>query len=295
MNWIFPYRGETEILDEAARTAAPGSFVQLTDGCTHYELGGPQAGRAVVLVHGFSVPYFIWEPTFQALTGAGFRTLRFDLFGRGYSDRPRARYDLDFFTRQLEELLEALKLERVTLIGLSMGGPIAAAFTAHQPARVRGLALVDPIGFEPLGLSAWLRAALLPGVGELALGLLGNERLLKSIAADFFDPEQIGMFQEQYRVQMKYRGFKRAILATMRHGALEGFPQVYRRVGELGMPVMLIWGEQDRTIPLQNSRAILQAIQRTAFHAIENSGHIPHYERPDLVNPILIDFAGKNA
>jgi len=294
MNWIFPYRGETEVLDEAARRAAPGSFVRLTDGCTHYELGGPEAGRPVVLVHGFSVPYFIWEPTFQALTGAGFRTLRFDLFGRGFSDRPHARYDLNFFTRQLDELLDALKLDRVVLVGLSMGGPVAAAFTARQPGRVRSLALVDPIGAQPLRLSPLLKAALLPGIGELALGLLGNERLLKSIASDFFDPELVGVFQKQYRVQMKYRGFKRAILSTMRNGALGGFPQVYRHIGELGTPVLLIWGEQDRTIPFHNSRDILRAIRQAEFHPVENGGHIPHYERPDLVNPILIDFAGKN-
>ncbi len=294
MNWIFPYRGETQVLDETARRAVPGSFVRLTDGCTHYELGGPETGRAVVLVHGFSVPYFIWEPTFQALTGAGFRTLRYDLFGRGFSDRPRARYDFNFFIRQLEELLDVLKLDGVALVGLSMGGPIAAAYTARQPTRVRSLALIDPIGLRPLGLSPLLKAALVPGVGELALGLLGNEQLLKSIASDFFDPKEVGMFQEQYQVQMRYRGFKRAILSTMRNGALGGFPQVYRHVGELSAPVLLIWGKQDRTIPFHSSGDILKAIPRAEFHPVENGGHIPHYERPDLVNPILIDFAGKN-
>ncbi len=97
MNWDFIFRGETRDLDESTRAGAGGSFIRLSDGCTHYELGGPENGEAVVLVHGFSVPYFIWDPTFQALTSSGFRVLRFDLYGRGFSDRPRLEYALDLF------------------------------------------------------------------------------------------------------------------------------------------------------------------------------------------------------
>lgn len=69
MNFDFIYRGENKDLDDAARAAAPGSFTRLPDGCTHFELGGPSMGPATVLVHGFSVPYFVWDPTFEALSG----------------------------------------------------------------------------------------------------------------------------------------------------------------------------------------------------------------------------------
>ena len=91
MPWTFPYLGETEELNDTVRANTPGSFVLLSDGYTHYELGGDENGEPVVLVHGFSVPYFIWDPTFDFLTKSGFRVLRYDLFGRGYSDRPEAR------------------------------------------------------------------------------------------------------------------------------------------------------------------------------------------------------------
>lgn len=97
MPWTFPYLSETEELNDAVRASAPGSFIELPDSCTHYELGGPQNGRLIVLVHGFSVPYFIWDPTFSFLTESGFRALRYDLFGRGYSDRPKVRYDIDLW------------------------------------------------------------------------------------------------------------------------------------------------------------------------------------------------------
>ena len=80
----FPYLDETRELDELARKDAGGSFAALKDGMTHYELGGPEDGKPVVLVHGFSVPYFIFDPTFEFLGKSGFRVLRYDLIGRGF-------------------------------------------------------------------------------------------------------------------------------------------------------------------------------------------------------------------
>src|SRR6185369_15401303 len=62
-------------LDSNTRSAMPGQFAKLSDGVTHYQLGGPENGRVVVLAAGFSVPYYIWDPTFKALTSAGYRVL----------------------------------------------------------------------------------------------------------------------------------------------------------------------------------------------------------------------------
>src|SRR5205085_8584139 len=84
---------EQKPLTAQARQAAGGSYVTIADGVVHYQLAGPDTGRVVVLVHGFSVPYYIWDPAFDALTAAGFRVLRLDLFGRGYSDRPDVAYN----------------------------------------------------------------------------------------------------------------------------------------------------------------------------------------------------------
>ena len=92
------------------RRATPGQFVRLTDGYTHYEIAGPPAGHVVVLAAGFSVPYYIWDPTFNALAEAGFRVLRYDYYGRGFSDRPDVPYTQAFYVRQLGELLDSLKV-----------------------------------------------------------------------------------------------------------------------------------------------------------------------------------------
>ena len=116
------YRGETRVPAHVLRSSSPGEFTELADGFVHYELGGSSGAQMVVLVPGFSVPLQIWDPTYHALIDAGYRVLRYDLFGRGFSDRPDSRYDLDFFDRQLVGLLEALDISApIDLVGLFPG------------------------------------------------------------------------------------------------------------------------------------------------------------------------------
>jgi pimeloyl-ACP methyl ester carboxylesterase len=291
MSWDFIYRGETKDLDDAMRnTASSGSFIKLHDGCTHYEIDGIPTEVPVVLIHGFSVPYFIWDPTFKGLTSHGFYVMRYDLFGRGFSDRPRLNYDINLFVRQLHDLLDSFKFPLVNLIGLSMGGAIASAYTVDSPSRVRRLVLIDPIGVAAMPLNLIYRAAVLPGISELILGLAGTKEMASSVITDFFDTEYIKEFQNQYLIQMSIKGFKRAILSTLRNRMVNGFPLIYKQLGRLQIPVMLLWGQNDRTLPLEQSEPLLRLIPKVEFHSIENSGHIPHYERPDIVNPILIKF-----
>ena len=290
MNWDFIYRGEIKEIDDHVRASTNGSFIRLSDGFTHYELSGPDKGQFVALVHGFSVPYFIFEPTFNYLISAGFHVLRYDLFGRGFSDRPHVKYNIDLFVNQLKELLDALCIKQVNLIGLSMGGAIASAFTVNFTERVRKLILIDPVGVQSMPLSWMYKAAILPGISELILGLVGTERMVKSVASDFFDLEHVKMFQDQYRVQLHYRGFKRAILSTLRNKTVGGFPEIYQHLGKLNIPVLLFWGRNDQTLPLEQSREIVSAVRCAEFHIIENCGHIPHYEKPEEVNPIIQQF-----
>lgn len=289
----FPYFDENRDLDESTRKETGGSFIKLTDGTTHYELSGPENGKPIVLVHGFSVPYFIFDPTFDFLTKAGFRVLRYDLIGRGYSDRPKTAYKIDLFVRQLRDLLEALNLPQVNLLGLSMGGPITASFIDQNPQVVDKFILIDPAGAKRVTLSLLLEAVKLPIFGELALGLFGSGSMVKGIASDMFDPELVEHFQAQYKIQMQYKGFKYAILSTMRNRMLESFAETYARVGKLKKPTLLIWGKNDATVPFKNSSEILKAIPHAEFHPIENCGHIPHYEKPEIVNKVLLEFLSK--
>ena len=290
-------RDETKELNDETRKSAGGAFIQLSNGITHYELGGNESGEVVVLVHGFSVPYFIYDPTFQFLTQAGFHVLRYDLFGRGFSDRPHVDYDLELFINQLADLLDTLRIayhprrgRPVKLIGLSMGGLIASAFTVRHWERVSKLVLIDPAGAKSIALTPMLKATKIPFVAEAVLGLVGSEVLVKSIARDVFDPKLIEHFQAQYAVQMQYKGFIRAILSTIRNGMLDACIDVYAALGKMDLPTLLFWGRNDNTVPFEHSQILRTAMPHVQFHVIEDCGHIPHYEKPDIVNPILLEF-----
>ena len=284
-------RDEIKELDDMARKSAGGSFVQLPNGITHYELGGNESGEVVVLIHGFSVPYFIYDPTFKFLTQSGFHVLRYDLFGRGLSDRPHIRYNLELFVNQLTDLLDALRfMQPVNLIGLSMGGLIASAFTVHHPERVNKLVLIDPVGAKPIQLSPVLKAAKIPFITEAVLSLIGNDSLIKSAAKDFFDPAFVEHFKVQYVVQMQFKGFKRAILSTLRNGMLDSFIHIYEALGKIDKKILLFWGRNDTTVPFEHSQDLCAALSNVQFQVIEDCGHIPHYEKPEVVNPILLDF-----
>ncbi|HEU0294448.1 MAG TPA: alpha/beta hydrolase [Anaerolineales bacterium] len=287
----FRYRDEIKELNDETRRTADGSFIQLPDGVTHYELGGNESGAVVVLIHGFSVPYFIYDPTFKFLTESGFRVLRYDLFGRGFSDRPASRYNIDLFVNQLHTLLDGLRFTRpVSLIGLSLGGIIASTFAVHHPDRVNKLVLIDSAGARPISFTLMQRVAKLPLVAETILSLVRSGALIKSASKDFFDPALVDHFMSRYMVQLEYRGFRRAILSTIRHGMLGSFIGTYKALGKMDKRVMLLWGRDDMTVPFEHSFDLRAAMPNVEFHAFENSGHIPHYEKPDEVNPRLLKF-----
>jgi pimeloyl-ACP methyl ester carboxylesterase len=287
----FPYIHESEELTDTVRANAGGLFIHLSDGICHYDLWRSGNAQTVVLIHGFSVPFHIWDPTFDFLAKSGFQVLRYDLFGRGFSDRPNTVYNIHLFVRQLKELLDALEIRKpVHLAGLSMGGPISAVFIDQFPERVLSHILVDPAGVKPVRLSWALKAVKLPLLPELALGLFGGESLVKSIASDFFTSDLIEQFKAKYRIQMRYKGFLRAILSTVRNGMLDSFHETYQRVGEIKKPTLLFWGRNDTTVPFAESGDLLSVIPYAEFHPIEQAGHIPHYEKPGVVNPLLLEF-----
>ncbi|MCI0605748.1 alpha/beta hydrolase [bacterium] len=283
---------ETEILGASARKFAPGSFVQLPDGMVHYEIAGPAEGEVVVLIHGGSIPYFVWDRNAAVLAKAGFRTLRYDLFGRGYSDRPAAVYDPEFYDQQLISLLDALDIRiKVHLVGLSMGGAIAAGFSERHPNRVNKLVLIDPVGFK-VNLPFITKLTHVPGLGEFLFRVVGRFTLTGSfVLSDFYEPAACPeYFLKAYEGQMKYRGFQRALLSTLRNMPLENMTDLFERLGRTDRPILIVWGKEDRTTPFKISTQARAAMPRARFQAIERAGHLPGFERPEVVNPILIEF-----
>ena len=280
-------------LDAAARRGVPGTFVTLGDGVTHYDVAGPDSGQRVLLAHGFSVPSYIWDSTVTALVGAGFRVARYDYYGRGYSDRPDVPYTADLFDRQMVQLLDSLGWrDPVDIVGLSMGGPVTANFVGRHPDRVRSLTLVDPAAGERTKLPLLIR---LPVIGPVIWQTFAVPGMAQGQLTDFVEPAKWPDWPDRYRVQMQYRGFGRALRSTQLEGGGQPVDSVYRKVGALGKPVLLIWGVQDSTVSIKNADGVRKAIPQAQFHPIERAGHLPHMERTDVVNPLLIAFLHSNA
>ena len=288
--WILFERADIEhgVLDASTRSSASGQFVELGDGVTHYEIGGPAEGQVVVLIHGFSVPSYIWDTTFLALTDSGFRVVRFDAFGRGYSDRPDVDYDGTLFERQVIELLDALKVsDPVDLVGLSMGGAVSARVAANNSDRIRRLVFIDPL---TLGRPAPDMPEL---IGEIYFRINNVPGMAEGQLSDFLYPENYPDWVERYREQMRYKGFGQAISSTIYHFIPEDHFANFSRLAEHDIPVMLIWGKQDRVLEISGAAA-LQEILDLEFLPVDEAGHLPHIEQSGLVNPAIAEFLGVN-
>ena len=223
-------------LNLETRAALSGQFISLpVGGVTHYQLSGPEEGPLVVLVHGFSVAAYTWEHTVPALTDAGFRVLTYDLYGRGYSDRPPGPYDLNLFTTQLDELLTALQFDQpVDVVGLSMGGYISAEFAARHPERVRRVALLAPQS-TAMGSDPRTSLVTLPGVGEYLFTVYLGPFYMSASSGEFVSNTESATWHARYLDMMNYAGFRDALLSTLR--TMTGDPfEVLSRPWPVGPP-----------------------------------------------------------
>ena len=279
------------VMSDGRRGSAPGRFVELGQGVTHYHLAGPAIGPLVVCVHGLTTPSFVWAPLTKGLVALGFRVLVYDLYGRGFSDRPEGLHDKAFFNRQLEDLLSHLDIdEPFHLIGYSMGGAIAAGFAATYPARVRRLVLLASAGMTirdtPLlrfirtrgKAGKWLMLAAFPV--QMRRGIRAEQ------TAQIVPPEII----EGQEAQLIFQGFIPAVMSSLRGilaKPMEGEHMALRRIG---LPVLAIWGAEDGVIPA-SAMGQLAAWNRDVTHeVIEDAGHGLPYTHTEAVLTLIAGF-----
>ncbi|NOQ38678.1 MAG: alpha/beta fold hydrolase [Anaerolineales bacterium] len=281
-------------LTDAARENAAGDFIELSGGLVHYQLEGPADSPLIVLVHGFSVPANLWDPTYLALKEAGYQVLRFDLYGRGYSARPDVAYDINLFSTQLEELISELEVdEPVHLVGLSMGGPVVASYANRHPDLVRSITLIAPEVVQVTWKDIFPMN--LPGVGEYLMAVYMEPIYLpKWQGSDFSQPENFPDWEERYRVQLQYQGTGRALLSTIRNLVELNAELDYQKLSETKLPVLLIWGSEDQTISEENMQVLQELLPDMQVQIIEKGGHLAHYEFSEIGNPILLEFIDSN-
>ena len=279
-------------LDDEARAKAPGQFFETSQGKLHYRWHGSEDGPVIVMVHGFSTPNFIFEQNATALADAGFRVLTFDHFGRGWSDRPKAKYTPDFYDRELTELVDGLGLpEPFGLVGLSMGGPITAEFTARHPERVSKLFLFVTAGFVTSTKTGSRQDKLLrtPVIGDWIWRVFGKGILLTSYKEDGEDLPTDGL-SGKLLTQTEYSGYFEALLSSYRHLPMQDRDETFTRLEATGVPVHAVFGVKDETVLIASADRLATVAPSATITRIPEGGHGLNYQMHSVANPILVDF-----
>ncbi|WP_157740897.1 alpha/beta fold hydrolase [Mucilaginibacter xinganensis] len=275
---------EKKELTDTDRKGTGGSYIKLKQGVTHYQIDGPDTGKAVILVHGFSVPYFIWDGTYEYLVKQGFRVLRYDQYGRGYSDRPDVVYGKDLYLDQLFELIRQLHLKGpVNLAGVSHGGKVVTSFTCKYPEMVNKVILIDPA-----------YPSVPPSVPKLYTDYQeathGDDRANGQLA-DFKYPGRHPDWVNKYKPQMQFKGFRNALVSTMYNYDYNG-RAANTCLASAHKPVLLIWGKEDHTVPFNYSDSI-RSVLNVDFFPVADAGHLPYLEQPAKVNAKIVEFLKK--
>jgi pimeloyl-ACP methyl ester carboxylesterase len=253
-------------------------------------------GHALLLIHGMAGSSATWRAIIPRLSKK-YRVIAPDLLGHGMSAKPRGDYSLGAFAVFLRDLLDELEVERVTVIGQSLGGGIAMQFTHQHRDYCERLALIGSGGLGP-DLSPVLRMLSAPGA-ELVLPIvapqpvlnLGN-KLASWLSSAGVQAPRAGEMWQAYSSLSDART-RQAFLRTLR-SVVDYRGQAVSALNKLhvaaGLPTVLIWGDDDRIIPVAHAYAAHDAVVGSRLEVLEGIGHFPHVEAPGAVADILEDF-----
>ena len=273
---------ETRSLDAEARKVLGGSYLALPEGVVHYELSGSADGPLVVLIHGGTIPFFVWDPQMAALRGAGFRVLRYDQFGRGYSDRPDVDYDRALYQKQLEDLLAALHIKGpVNLVGVSFGGAVAATFAKAHPERVSNLVLIAPVVDYAEG-KALFSLAKVPLLSEWYARVFSVPATVERANGFFRESGADPSYAQRFEEQTRFKGYEQALLSMSRTDALTSYRDTYAALwNQAGL---LIWGSDDQEIPAEHMKFLQESLGKAAWLEIPGAGHGITIQQQEEIN-----------
>lgn len=270
----------------------PPRFVGVHQHRTAYIRHGQ--GPPVVLLHGYAGAIWNWEHQVEAL-GRRFTLFIPDLIGQGLSDKPCAAYRPSFYIEWLRGFLDAVGVERADVVGHSMGAGLALGLALTHPDCVDRLVLISgfPKGlFEHIENSHLRRLHRFGSRWLFGLGyrLLGRRLFRKLLGGLVWDRSLVtqAVIERAYRLRKDY-GKAGPLWSSFQH--VPDWENDYApRLGSVTTPALIIWGQQDRFVPLAAGEDLRRAIPGSRLAVLPDCGHLPMWERPDDVNRLIADF-----
>ena len=252
-------------------------------------------GKPVILIHGCGGSMWHWEYQYLALAKTH-RVLIPDLIGSGLSDKPEATYSPEQLVKFFLEFMDRLEIEQAILIGNSMGAGLAMAMALDHPDRVERLVLISgfPAQVEDSVASPQYRQFFhhrpprwLATIGNRLAGRGTTERLLKEIV---YHPELISASI----IERSFHNRQRGDLLTPLYSLLDhihSWEKRYgRRIANIPHQILLLWGAHDRVFPLDVGKQVKDLLPQAEWHIIPEAGHLPQWEQPQVVNPLILSF-----
>ncbi len=251
-------------------------FVALAEGQLRYRQVG--SGPAVVLIHGFASSLFTWR-RLTPLLAPDHSVYALDLLGFGLSDKPtRADLSLEGHGRRVVQLLEALDLWEVTLVGHSMGGVVASYAALADGQRIKRVALLDANFYQRNGPPLPMFPPLPQLLARRFYSPAGRAASLRRCYADptNLTPEVLEVYLAPTRTLGALDSLA-AFLATPGPATYAALPP------RLNLPTLVLWGQQDRLWPLADGLRLARDIPGARFQAIAGAGHMVQEEQPEAV------------
>ena len=258
----------------------------------HYVQAGH--GPLVLLLHGLGASWVTWHLNIGALAEAGFTAVALDLPGHGDSDKPSNwSYHPADQVKLVHEFSLALGADRVSVVGNSAGGLIAALFALEYPEEVERLVLVASGG---LGKRAYwfLRMLSQPVLGDLLYQQWLHRKLGIPKRIFYHPPRSLDQVLPELRRVNALPGSRRAVLrsirANVKYFELKEQRRVVDRLKDFPSPLMTVWGENDIVVSVSHAEMFRRDLPNSPIYTIPECGHWPHMEHADHFNSLLTAF-----
>ncbi|PJF35138.1 MAG: hypothetical protein CUN49_12120 [Candidatus Thermofonsia Clade 1 bacterium] len=284
--------------DPRALADPNGKFVRLNGAEIYYVAYGEQNAPAVIFLHGLFGSAFSWRKNLEAVAAAGYRAIAFDRVGAGLSDK---RESLDFSHAAgadlVAALLDALQIERATIVGHSAGGNVLAHFALRHPERVQALVIVDGAIIGASGAPPFVSALVaFPPIQRWARvllnALLTEARLAEAVQAfyvkkDWLTEADLAGYWRPFQVA----GWDIGLLGLVRDAAANKLSDdQVAQLAKFAERTLIIWGEADTVTPFETGRELAARLPGAQLVSYAGIGHQPMEELADAFNRDLIAF-----